>query len=77
MLKKELVYKSVILSKSNGEELTVSEGDSVIIALEETGEAVEGFVAKIQAKAIEIKVEGEIGTHKYSYEEDIDDIKLV
>lgn len=69
-------FKSSVVVKDN-DEFTMSEGDTVQIVLQGTGEVVEGFITKLLVKEIEIKVDDEAGIRKFSYELDVDDIRLV
>lgn len=76
MMTIEKPFKSSLVVKDN-DEFTMSEGDTVQIVLQDTGEVVEGFITKLLVKEIEIKVDDEAGIRKFSYELDVDDIKLV
>lgn len=72
----EDVYKSADVVSSTGNNFTMSEGEEVEIVLANSGEVIEGFITKLLANDMEIKIRGEIGVRKFSYEDDIAKIKL-
>jgi len=72
----EDVYKSADVVTDKGDNFTMSEAEVVEIVLANSGEVIEGTITKLLAKAMEIKIDGEIGVRKFSYEDDIANIKL-
>jgi len=77
MIEVENVYKSADLVKDNGKSLTISELDPVQLVLQESGEVIEGIVVKLLTKSIELKVQGEVGSRKFNYKDNIEDIKML
>ncbi|MCF8001682.1 MAG: hypothetical protein K9K76_07500 [Halanaerobiales bacterium] len=71
------VYKSADIVKESGQNFTISEWEKVSLVLQESGEVIEGMITRILTKSIEIKVEGEVGARKFSYANDIADIKRI